>query len=217
MVSNIFFDLDGTLTDSKEGIENCYHYAFQRLNRVYPAEIKMNDLIGLPLRIAFRKLLRSDDEILIERAVVIFRERFSAVGLFENKVYPGIPEILSSLHQDCYRLYVVTSKMKIYADRIVDHFQLSPWFNGIFGAELEGRFDNKAELIEFILSDRNLAAEETAMIGDRKEDIEAGKINLIRTIGVTYGYGTKEEIIGSAPDYICASPSDIQKTIIRIR
>ncbi len=217
MLSNVFFDLDGTITDSKEGIEKCYHYAFQRLNRAYPAEIKMNDLIGPPLRIAFSKLLCSDDEILIERAVAIFRERFSKVGLFENKVYPGIPEVLSSLHKDSYRLYVVTSKMKSFAERIVDHFQLSPWFNGIFGAELEGRFDNKAKLIEFILSDRNLTAEETVMIGDRKEDIEAGKTNRIRTIGVTYGYGTREEIIDSAPDYICASPSDIQKTITRIR
>ena len=217
MLSNVFFDLDGTLTDSKEGIVKCFHYSMKILGRFIPDTLEVNDFIGPSLRVTFRKLLCSDDEVLIEKAVAIYRERFSTVGLFENKVYPGIPEMLSVLHQNSRQLYVVTSKAKIYVDRILDHFQLSPWFSGVFGSELEGRFDEKAELIEFIMSDLKLATGETIMIGDRIEDIAAGKSNRIKTMGVTYGYGTKEEINDAIPDYICNSPSDIQSTIMSIR
>ena len=216
MLSNIFFDLDGTITDSKEGIVKCMHYALDKLNCPCPAEFEEDRFIGPPLRVTFKKFFNTDDEILIEKAVAIYRERFSTVGLFENKIYPGIPEMLYVLHQNSRRLYVVTSKMKLYADRIIDHFQLSPFFSDIYGTELNGRFDNKTDLVEFILSNRNLTAEETVMIGDKKEDIIAGKTNRIKTMGVTYGYGSQQEIMDAAPDYICGSPSEIQKTIMRI-
>lgn len=217
MLTNVFFDLDGTLTDSKEGIVKCMHYALDKLNCPCPAEFEDDSFIGPPLRVTFKKLFNTDDEVLIEKAVAIYRERFSTVGLFENKVYPGIPEMLSSLHKKSFKLYVVTSKAKIYADRIIDHFQLSPWFNAVYGSELGGRFDNKADLIAFILDNRKLSISETVMVGDKKEDIIAGKTNRIRTIGVTYGYGTKGEISDAAPDYICSSPFEIQKTIFTIR
>jgi phosphoglycolate phosphatase len=217
MLTNIFFDLDGTLTDSKEGILKCFHYALDKLDCPNPLEFENDNLIGPPLRVTFRKLLDSNDEVLIEKAVAIYRERFSTAGLFENKVYPGIPELLSALHRNSFHLYVVTSKMKLYANRIIEHFRLAQWFSEVFGSELAGRFDDKAELIKFILSDLNLASSETVMIGDKREDIAAGRENRIKTIGVTYGYGTKKEMIDAAPDYICNSPSEIQTTIMSIR
>ena len=114
-------------------------------------------------------------------------------------------------------MYVVTSKAKIYADRIIEHFHLSPFFSDIYGTELNGRFDNKADLVEFILSNRMMSAEETVMIGDKKEDIIAGKTNRIKTIGVTYGYGSQREIMDAAPDYICNNPQEIQSTLMSIR
>ena len=217
MLTNVFFDLDGTLTDSKEGIVKCMHYALDKLNYRCPDEFEDNSFIGPPLRVTFKKLFNNNDEIVIEKAVSLYRERFSTIGLFENKVYPGIPEMLSSLHKKSIKLYVVTSKAKIYADKIIDHFQLSQWINEIYGSELGGRFDNKADLIAFILTNRNLNATETVMIGDKKEDIIAGKANRIRTIGVTYGYGTKGEISDATPDYICGSPAEIEKTLFTIR
>jgi phosphoglycolate phosphatase len=217
MLTNIFFDLDGTLTDSKEGIVKCMHYALDKLNCPCPAEFEDDRFIGPPLRVTFKKFFNTDDEILIEKAVSLYRERFSTIGLFENKVYSGIPEMLSSLHKKSFKLYVVTSKAKIYADRIIGHFQLSTWFNDVYGSDLGGRFDNKADLITFILNNRKLRVEETVMIGDKKEDIMAGKANRTRTIGVTYGYGTKGEISDAAPDYICGSPQEIQKLVMKIR
>jgi phosphoglycolate phosphatase len=217
MISNIFFDLDGTLTDSKEGIIKCYQYALGKLNYAYQSEILENSVIGPPLRVTFRRFLNTNDEALIENAVAIYRERFSTIGLFENRVYAGIPEMLSALQTNSFKLYVVTSKPKIFTDRILEHFQLATWFAGIYGTELNGSFDNKADLITFILKQRNLHAEETVMVGDKKEDISAGKANGIRTIGVTYGYGTREEISDAAPNYICGSPAEIQKLIMGMK
>ncbi|MFC1977580.1 HAD hydrolase-like protein [Chloroflexota bacterium] len=214
MPLNIFFDLDGTLTDSKEGITKCIQYSLTELGRPYPSELEVNDFIGPPLRSTFKKLLGSSEELLIEQAVSLYRERFSKVGLFENTVYPGIVEVLSTLHENSFKLYVVTTKPKLYADRIIKHFLLAQWFSDIFGTELDGRFDNKAKLIEFIVNHLKLTPEETIIVGDRREDIVAGKANRIGTVGVTYGYGSKQEIINAAPDYICGSPSEIQVTIM---
>ena len=217
MVSNIFFDLDGTLTDSKEGIIKCYQYALGKLNYAYQSEILENSVIGPPLRVTFRRFLNTNYETLIENAVTIYRERFSTIGLFENQVYAGIPEMLSALQTNSFKLYVVTSKPKIFTDRILEHFQLATWFAGIYGTELNGSFDNKADLITFILKQRNLHAVETVMVGDKKEDISAGKANGIRTIGVTYGYGTREEISDAAPDYVCGSPAEIRKIVMGMK
>ena len=217
MLSNIFFDLDGTLTDSKEGIVNCIYYALEKLGYPVSEGFNVNDCLGPPLRISFRRLLNSNDEALVERAVAIYRERFSTIGLFENKVYPGIPELLSALHENSLKLYVVTTKPKVFAGRIMEHFQLAHRFDAIYGTELNGRFDNKADLIEFILQNRKLRAEETVMIGDKREDIVAGKANRTKTIGVTYGYGSLQEITEAAPDGICGSPSEIQKLIMGMR
>jgi phosphoglycolate phosphatase len=216
MLSNVFFDLDGTLTDSKEGIMKCFQYSLNELGRSYVGELKVEDCIGPPLRAAFKKLLASNDELLIEKAVSVYRERYEKLGLFENIVYPGISDLLSTLHKNSLRLYVVTTKPKIWADRIVEHFKLDHWFTSIFGTDLNGRFDSKAEHIEFILSNLKLLPEETIMIGDRRDDILAGKINRLRTVGVTFGYGSKQEIIDSTPDYICDSPLEIQTTIMNI-
>ena len=217
MLSNIFFDLDGTLTDSKEGIIKCIDYALEKLGYPVPKGFNINDCLGPPLRVSFRRLLNSNDEVLIERAVATYRERFSTIGLFENKVYPGIPELLSALHEKSLKLYIVTTKPKVFAGRIMEHFQLAHRFDAIYGTELNGRFDNKADLIEFILQNRKLRTEETVMIGDKREDIVAGKANRTKTIGVTYGYGSLQEITEAAPDGICGSPSEIQKLIMGMR
>ena len=214
MLSNIFFDLDGTLTDSKEGIVNCIYYALEKLGYPVPEAFNVNDCLGPPLRLSFRRLLKTNDEALIERAVEIYRERFSTIGLFENRVYPGIPELLSALRENDFKLYVVTTKPRVFAERIIEHFQLAQRFVAIYGTELNGQFDNKADLIEFILKARQLRAEETVMVGDKREDITAGQANRTGTIGVTYGYGTRREITEAAPDDICGSPEEIGQVIM---
>jgi phosphoglycolate phosphatase len=214
MLKSLFFDLDGTLTDPKEGITRCINYALVSLGKGQIDEEELQKYIGPPLRSSFQKLLCSNDISLIEKAIELYRDRFSDKGIFENKLYPGIPELLANLCDESLRLYVATSKPKVYADRIIEHFQLTRYFQYIYGSGLDGSLQDKVKLLEFIMNQTKLIRGETAMVGDRKEDIISGKLNGIRTIGVIYGYGSKNEIAEANPDYICNSPYDIRNIVL---
>lgn len=211
--SILFFDLDGTLTDPREGITRCLQYGLQCLGRPFPPQEELIQYIGPSLRWTFPRLLGSDDEKLIEAAVRHYRCRYVDTGIFENEVYDGIPKLLNQLHAQGFALYVVTSKPTVYAERIVRHFQLDRFFTGVFGPELDGRFDDKAELIAHLLGELNVQAAATIMIGDRASDIMAGKANGTRTIAVTYGFGTLEELLAVEPDGVCHSPDQISSML----
>ena len=211
----LFFDLDGTLSDPSEGITKSVQHALRCLGRPYPAKSKLQHYIGPPLRWTFPRLLGTDDSQLVETAIDYYRERYETVGLFENEVYSGIPELLQRLQDDGYPLYVVTSKPTVYADRIIQHFDLDHFFVDVYGPELDGRFDEKSELVAFILSERMLDPSRTIMIGDRARDVESGRTNGTRTIGVTYGFGSLEEITAARPDEICRCPGDIYPAVLR--
>ncbi len=211
----LFFDLDGTLSDPSNGITRSVQYALQRLGRPYPDKSALQHYIGPPLRWTFPRLLGTDDNNLVETAIGYYRERYETVGLFENEVYPGIPELLKRLQGEGYPLYVVTSKPTVYADRIIAHFGLDQFFLAVYGPELDGRFDEKRELVAFILGERHLDPGRTIMIGDRARDVESGKVNGTRTIGVTYGFGDIEEIAAAGPDEICRHPGDIYPAVRR--
>ena len=216
MIKNLFFDLDGTLTDPKQGITRCINYALVSLGKSHIDEDDLQQYIGPPLRSSFKKLLCSNDVSLIEKAIELYRERFSEVGIFENNVYSGIDELLANLYDSSIGLYVATAKPKIYADRIIEHFQLTRYFQYVYGSGLDGSLSNKVKLVEFIMDQTKLIHEVTAIVGDRKDDIAAGKLNGIRTIGVTYGYGSIKEIAESNPDYICYSPHDLRNIVLNV-
>lgn len=208
-VTTLFVDLDGTLTDPSAGITRCMQHALECLGRPYPARAELRPYIGPPLRWTFPRLLGTDDADLVETAIGHFRQRYGTVGLFENEPYPGVAELLSSLRADGYTLYVVTSKPKIYADRILAHFGLDRYFLGVFGPELDGRFDEKRELVQFVLRHVGAEARRTVMIGDRARDVESGKAHGTLTLGVTYGFGSEDELIAAKPDAICHSPWEV--------
>jgi phosphoglycolate phosphatase len=209
----LFFDLDGTLSDPSEGITRCIQYALERLGRPYPPKSQLVQFIGPPLRWTFPRLLGTNDAGLIETAITYYRRRFGNVGLFENEVYPGIPELLGRLHDTGYPLYIVTSKPKIYADRIIRRFGFARFFRKVYGPELNGRFDDKSELVGFVLEQLALNPRQTVMIGDRARDIESGKAHGTRTVAVTYGFGSLEELTAAGPDCICHSPQEIFSTV----
>jgi phosphoglycolate phosphatase len=208
-IKNILFDLDGTLTDPLEGMTRCFHYAFEQLSVPLPAAAELQLHIGPPLRSTFFQILKTTDEAMVEKAVSLYRERFSAEGMFENKVYEGVPEMLATLQSASKRLFVATSKLQAFTHRILEHFELSVYFDGVYGSEPMGKFDNKVDLIRHLLASESLAAEETLMIGDRKYDILGAKENRCLAAGVTYGYGSAEELRESGADYLCHSPSDV--------
>lgn len=211
--ATLFFDLDGTLTDPREGITRCLQYSLERLGRPVPPQSDLVQYIGPPLRWTFPRLLATDDRASIDAAVEYYRQRYTDVGLFENELYPGIPELLGALRDDEFRLFVVTAKPTVYAERILDHFDLTEYFEAVFGPHLDGRFDDKSELIAYILHERAIAPERSVMIGDRASDIAAGQANGTRTIAVTYGFGSIEELQTVGPDRICHSPSEIRRTL----
>ena len=205
---NFLFDLDGTLIDSAEGICRCINYALEKLDQsLIPAE-QLRFCLGPPLRSVFRRLLDTDDMERIEKGVALYRERFAAKGLYECTVYPGIEETLIELQNQGASIYLVTSKVKIYAERIIEHLDFTRFFSGIYGPELGGRFDNKEELVEHLLDVEQIDPKEAVFIGDRREDIAAGKKNDLRTIGVLYGYGTKNELLEAGADQLCCNPQE---------
>lgn len=212
-VRNILFDLDGTLTDPGEGIVRCFQYALGRLGRPCPPADDLFRFIGPPIRPAFGEILQSQDAGLIERAVAAYRERFASVGLYENRVYDGVPEALDGLRAAGCRLYVATSKPQLYAEEVLRHFSLDAYFDDVQGNEPDGRLDDKAELVRELVERRGLAAGESMMVGDRRHDVAAAKSNGLRCVGVTYGYGSEEELASAGADHIVGGPGAIGELI----
>lgn len=191
---HVLLDLDGTLTDSGEGIIRCIGHALTRLGREIPPAAELAHYVGPPLADSFHSLLDTQDEALVHRAVELYRERFATTGIFENRVYPDIPEGLAALRAMGHRLWVATAKVEIFARRVVDHFGLAPYFAGVYGAELSGERADKGELIQHLLRSEGIAPGEAVMIGDRKHDILGAKQNGLRAIGISWGYGSREEL-----------------------
>ncbi len=213
-MSAVCFDLDGTLTDPKEGIVGSIRYALDALGHAGPeSDDDLTWCIGPPLLGSFEKLVGSKQEA--ERALVLYRERFGEIGLFENKVYPGIRDVLENLAQDGRRLFVATSKPTVYADRILQHFELKDFFETIFGSELDGTRADKTDLLAWVVAQAALEPADTLMIGDRRHDILGAGNNGIGTIGVLYGYGDREELIGAGAQTLCAAPADLVNAVRR--
>lgn len=207
---NIFFDLDGTLTNSKEGIINSVLYALNKMKIQEQNITSLNSFIGPPLKNSFKeKYALSDQDA--NRAVEYYREYFSEKGLYENQLYDGIEKILIAMKQANMRLWVVTSKPKIYADKIISHFSLLDYFESVIGSNLDNTLTDKTELIAHMLDKiaQGLELKNCVMIGDRKHDIIGAKNNNIKSCGVLYGFGSKQEIMRAAPDYISETTSGL--------
>jgi phosphoglycolate phosphatase len=209
----ILFDLDGTLTDPKPGITNCIRHALQGMGIEPASADELTWCIGPPLRASFKKLLATDDDALAERAITLYRERFAPIGLYENEVYEGIPQLLASLHQAGHTLLVATSKPHVYATEILRHFDLARYFAKVFGAELTGG-DKKSELIGKAIAAVGFDVKRAVMIGDRDVDILGAKQHAISAIGVAYGYGGIGELQGAQPHAIAATVGELRSLLL---
>jgi phosphoglycolate phosphatase len=203
-----FFDLDGTLTDPAVGITRSLQHALERLGRKAPHAAALTRFIGPPLRETFAELLATTDERLIEDAVGCYRARFGTVGLFENEVYVGIPEVLEAVRAR-HRAFVVTSKPHVYARRIVDHFGLAPWLEGVFGSELSGENTDKRDLLRLALRHLGASSADAWMVGDRGTDVAGARANQVAALAVAWGYGGTAELLAARPDRIVASPMEL--------
>ena len=164
----------------------------------------------------FHELLGTRDAVRVEHAVRLYRERFGSVGLFENSVYPGVHEALAELSRAGHQACIVTSKPAPYAERIADHFGLREHLPAIYGAELSGGRSTKLELIALALEAEGARAEETCMIGDREHDVLGANGHGVHAIGVTWGYGSRAELLAAGADTLLDSIADLPEIIRRL-
>ncbi len=209
MANHVYFDLDGTLTDPFEGITKCILYALDQLGFPHPSDEYLHSCIGPPLYDTFPELV--GDELTF-KAIDLYRERFDELGWLENKPYDGIHDALAAVANSGCVLFVATSKPRIAAGRIIDHFEMAQYFENVYGCELDGTRANKTELLKFAI-DENPQASSRTMIGDRKHDLIGAIANDIKPIGVSYGYGSYDELDAAGATAIAAAPAELPEII----
>lgn len=210
MPKTILFDLDGTLTDSGEGIINCAMLALETLGIPVPDRDAMRTFVGPPLHDTFKKIGVPEGNV--DEAVKIFRSRYFTVGKFENFPYPGIPELLQKLKAEGHTLYIATSKPETLALEVTQHFKLAQYFDMICGATLDNSRVNKEDVITYLLEQCS-GANNVIMVGDTQYDVIGAKAHGIDTIGVTWGYGSEESMIRAGAAAIVHSTEELHKLI----
>ena len=211
MLKNILFDLDGTLTDPKEGITKCVQYALKKFGIERNCD-ELIEFIGPPLKEQFMKYanLSNNDGI---RAVKYYRERYAPIGIFENGIYDGVLEMLSALKDKGYVLAIATSKPSAFSKKVCDKYGISEYITYLSGSELDGRNTEKSAVIKNAMDFLGATKDNTIMIGDRIYDLEGADIMGIPSIGVSYGYGTLGELKKGNAIAIVNSPIEIVNTI----
>lgn len=218
MYQYILFDLDGTLTDPQEGITKCIYYALEAFDMAPQSLEELKKHIGPPLSVTFHGYYQMNEED-TKRAIEKYRERFSEVGLFENKVFPGIIPMLSRLKEQGKKLGVATSKPETYTLRILEKFQLLPYFDVICGSTLDGSREAKADVIEEALRRFKLTHQDVGnviMVGDRKQDIIGAKKCRLHSIGVEFGFAEKGELKEAGADYIVDTVEELEHLILSL-
>ena len=216
MWNTVLFDLDGTLTDSGEGITKSVQYALEKgfgMNIEDPDELR--SFVGPPLHEQFMRCAGLDSSQ-ADEAVRLYRERYTGTGMYENSVYEGVKELLRALKKDGLTVVLASSKPEVFCRQILEHFGLLEYFDLICGSGLDGSRSDKAELIRECLKQLGMEnrREEAVIVGDREYDIIGAKQAGIGSIGVTYGYGSREELEAVWPDCICDSAFEVRNVLI---
>lgn len=204
MADFILFDLDGTLTDSKEGITKCVKYALGHFG-IEKNEDELESFIGPPLKEQFMSFANLSEKE-AEEAVRIYRERYIPIGIFENKVYDGVIPLLKKLKEEGKTLAIATSKPEIFARKIADKYEFSEYMTEIKGSELDGTNTDKESVIKLAMEALGAEKENTIMVGDRAHDAIGAKKAGIVFIGVSYGYAKEGELEGEGAKLIAKTP-----------
>lgn len=208
---HLLFDLDGTITDPAPGIIGSVIHALETLGVEAPQFESLRWTIGPPLRASFRRLLGGEERV--EAALEIYRLRYRDGAMFEAKLYDGIAEAIAALAKDGYTLVLATSKPHVFARPILAHFALDRHFAAIHGAELDGRHDDKGELIGHILKSERVEPAGALMIGDREYDVKGAARHGISTIGALWGHGGEAELSAAGAVALCRSPAALRDLI----
>jgi len=215
-MSLALFDLDGTLIHSEAGIVGSLRHALTQMGHEPPSQAVLRTWIGPPLRQTFPTIV-GNDPAAIEQAVAHYSDRFDSQGWAEYEVYAGIAEVVETLAAQGWTLVVATTKVLPRAQRIVDHLPFGRHFSRVYAPTGEGRHSEKAEMIAQALSDFGIAAEHAVMIGDRYFDIDGARANGVRSIGVTWGFGGRDELVEAHADVIATQPAELLPAILDAR
>ncbi|CYV08995.1 HAD family hydrolase [Streptococcus suis] len=213
MYQTILFDLDGTLTDSGQGILNSVAYALEKMGIEEPDTANLNRFIGPPLYESFSRFYQLSPED-TQSAVDAFRVYFKEKGMFENQLYPGIIPLLEELRTAGKTLVIATSKPEIFAKQILEHFGIAHYFDVIAGASLDSSRISKADVIGHAINQLEAFPNHAVMIGDRKHDIEGARRHQLPAIGVLYGYGNKQEFKKAGATMIVKTVQDLKKVLL---
>lgn len=210
MYKVILFDLDGTLTESGEGITKSVQYALEKLGQPEPDLKKLEVFVGPPLLQQFMKYADLDEETAV-KAVEYYRERYTDIGIFENEVYPGVEDMLDKLRGKGYILAVASSKPERFVKKVLDHFDLTKYFHEIVGSEMNGGRTSKADVIEEALDRLHMAdhRDQVVMVGDKEHDVLGARKAGLKCLAVSYGYGSEEELKNANPLKIVDSAQEV--------
>ena len=214
MKQYILFDLDGTLTDPKVGITTCVQYALAAQGIEEPDLDKLEPFIGPPLKDSFMEFYGFSKEK-AERAVEFYREYYKRKGIFENKVYEGIPCLLKALYEKEKKIILATSKPERFAKQILEHFNLDKYFSLIAGATMDETRSKKEDVLSYAIEKSGISdLSDAIMIGDRKFDIEGAHKFGIKAVGVLFGYGTRDELEAAGADFIAETTDELNKILL---
>jgi phosphoglycolate phosphatase len=206
----VLLDLDGTLTNPSLGISRCIIYALEEMNIEVPEERSLNSWIGPALLDSFSIYFQSlGIEADAHLALKLYRDRFSEKGLFENEVYDGIEQVLSTLQDRGHPMLLATAKPIGFAQTIIEHYGLAQYLVNAYGAELDGTRSDKTELLQYIIEQESLTPDSCAMVGDRRHDIEAACNHGMQAIGVLWGFGSEEELLKAGASQLVDSPKQL--------
>ncbi len=209
-VTTLFFDLDGTVSNNFEGISRCLNFALDQLGLRQLSDAEVLPFVGPPFRESLPRVFPGIDA---EAALALYRERYELSGWLENQVYDGMAQAIRTLHLQGFTIALCTSKPRIFAERIIEHFDLLRYFDGIHGPELDGKFDRKTDLLEHLVKHYKAAPENAVMIGDRDKDVEAALHVGAHSLGVLWGFGSRQELLEAGARHIVRSPDELVNTI----
>ena len=210
----IFFDLDGTLTEPAEGITNSVAFALRKFGIEIKTRAELQKFIGPPLIDSFMEFYGFTREK-AEKAVEYYREFYRETGIYQNRVYEGIPALLNLLCEKDKKIILATSKPEKFANQILEHFDLSKYFHLVIGATMDEKRSRKDEVLAYAIEKSGISDISSAvMMGDRKFDIEAAHKYGMEAVGVLFGYGTIEELKAAGADYIAATPNELKNLLI---
>ncbi len=211
---HIFFDLDGTLIDSAEGIYQCFRYALNHFGITEVSDQQLAPVIGPPLFDSFRDLFGFSPEK-ANKAVAIYRQRYEPIGIWESRVYEGIPQLLKRLHQRDVKLYLATSKPEKFARAILERYQLAPFFTYAAGASPDDRRSSKEAVLEYLFEKSGITDRtQVLMVGDRHYDLNGAAAFHINGAGVLYGFGDRRELEACPHVYLAETPGDLGDFIL---